>query len=84
MSGVARTVSLLASGVATGAVVLYVVFTVVASVSPAEVAGASAAVAALAALLLMRSIRLEYELRSQGGDPQLRSSFNRQRERRGF
>ena len=79
-----RGVTTLVSQLATGAVVLYVMFTVVAGVSPAEAAVASAACAAVAALLILRSARLDYELRSQGGDPQLRLSRNRQRERRGF
>jgi hypothetical protein len=69
---------------ATGAVVLYVVFTTLAGISPADAAVASAVIAALAALLVVRAVRLDYELRSRGGDPQLRGAYNRQRERRGF
>ncbi|MGI8622437.1 MAG: hypothetical protein ACR2NB_02885 [Solirubrobacteraceae bacterium] len=80
MSGLTTVLSLLA----TGAVVLFVVFTLVAGVSPADAALTSGVVAILAGLLLLRSARLDYELRSQGGDPELRSARNRQRERRGF
>jgi lysozyme family protein len=79
-----RGVSYVLSLFATGAVVLYAVFTVVAGISPADAALATAVVAAIAAILLLRYVRLEYEVKSQGGDPQLREAYNRQRERRGF
>jgi hypothetical protein len=69
---------------ATGAVVLYVVFTTLAGISPADAAAATGVIAVIAALLVVRAVRLDYELRSQGGDPQLRDAYNRQRERRGF
>ena len=69
---------------ATGVVVLYAAFTLIAGISPADAAAATAVVAALAVLLFLRSLRLEYELKSQGGDPQIRGAYNRQRERRGF
>jgi hypothetical protein len=69
---------------AMGAVVLYVVFTVVAGVSPVDAALTTAVVGGLSVLLLLRGMRREYEFRSQGGDPALRSSYNAQRERRGF
>ena len=69
---------------ATGAVVLYACFVVVAGISPVDAAAATTVVAVLAVLLFLRSLRLEYELKSQGGDPQLRGAYNRQRERRGF
>jgi hypothetical protein len=69
---------------AMGAVVLYAVFSLVAGVSPAEAASASAVIAVLAGLLAARYLRLDYELRSQAGDPELRTLRNRQRERRGF
>jgi hypothetical protein len=69
---------------ATGAVVLYVVFTALAGIAPADAAVASSVTAGLAAVLCVRAVRLDYELRSQGGDPQLREAYNRQRERRGF
>ena len=79
-----RAVGYVASMLATGAVVLYVVFTTVAGIAPRDAAAASIVIAVLAALLTVRAVRLDYELRSQGGDPQLRSAYNRQRERRGF
>jgi hypothetical protein len=69
---------------ATGAVVLYVAFTALAGISPARAATATGVIAVIAALLVVRALRLDYELRSQGGDPQLREAYNRQRERRGF
>ena len=72
--------SLLAMGV----VVLYTAFTLLAGISPADAAAASVVAGAAAVLLLVRYLRLDYELRSQGGDPLLRSRRNRQRERRGF
>ena len=74
----------LLSLLAMGAVVLYAAFTLLAGISPREAAVASIVSAVLAALLLVRYLRLDYELRSQGGDPDLRSVRNRQRERRGF
>ena len=74
----------LLSLLAMGAVVLYGAFTLLAGIAPAEAAAASGVAAVLAALLLLRYVRLDYELRSQGGDPVLRSARNRQRERRGF
>jgi hypothetical protein len=79
-----RAVTYVGSLFATGAVVLYVVFTTLAGIAPADAAVASTVIAVLAALLTVRAVRLDYELRSQGGDPQLRSAYNRQRERRGF
>ncbi|MEA2171952.1 MAG: hypothetical protein QOF76_5252 [Solirubrobacteraceae bacterium] len=80
MRGVTTVLSLLA----TGAVTLYVVFTLVAGISPLDALAVTATAAALAVLLLIRGLRLEYELKSQAGDPQLRSAHNAQRERRGF
>ena len=72
--------SLLAMGV----VVLYAAFTLLAGINPADAAIASIVAGAAALLLIVRYLRLNYELRSQGGDPLLRSLRNRQRERRGF
>ncbi|MEA2295925.1 MAG: hypothetical protein QOE86_3564 [Solirubrobacteraceae bacterium] len=69
---------------ATGAVVLFVAFTTLAGISPGDAAVGSAVIAVVAALLAVRYVRLDYALRSQGGDPQLRDAYNRQRERRGF
>jgi hypothetical protein len=79
-----RSLSYVLSLFGTGAVVLYLVFTTVASVSPRDAAAATGVVAVIAAALLIRAIRLDYEIRSQGGDPEVRTAFNRQRERRGF
>jgi hypothetical protein len=69
---------------AMGAVVLYVSFTLLASIPLEEAAAWSAGAGVLAALLFIRYVRLDYELRNQAGDPDLRSVRNRQRERRGF
>ena len=70
--------------VATGAVVLFVSFSLLAGISPTEVAAPASAVLATAALLLLRALRLDYEVRTRSGDPLLREGRNRQRERRGF
>ena len=72
------------SMVGTGAVVLYVSFSVLAQISPDEAAQISAATAALAVVLGLRALRLDYEIRSRSGDPDLRLARNRRRERRGF
>ena len=69
---------------AMGVVVLYAAFTLLAGIAPADAAVASAVVGVLAVALAVRYLRLDYELRSQGGDPLMRSRRNRQRERRGF
>jgi len=71
-------------GLAVGALALDVFFSAVAGISPLEIGGVTAAVAVIAVLWLVRSARLELELRSRGGDPQLRADYNRMRERRGF
>ena len=67
-----------------GAIVMYVFFVAVASVSPSQVAGATTVVAALSFMFAIRSLRISSELASRGGDPALRRARNRQRERRGF
>ena len=72
------------SMVGTGVVVLYVSFSVLAQIAPAEAAQISAATAGLALLLALRALRLDYEIRSRSGDPDLRLARNRRRERRGF
>jgi hypothetical protein len=69
---------------AIGAVVLYVFFVVLAAIPPGQVAAVSLVVVALAAIFTVRSLRLASELADRGGDPQLRRSLNRIRERRGF
>ena len=71
-------------GLAIGVVVLDVFFSVLAGISPLEIAGVTAAVSAICVMWLLRSVRLEFELRSRAGDPQLRAEHNRARERRGF
>jgi hypothetical protein len=69
---------------ALGAVVLYVFFVAVATISPAKVTGVTAVMALLAGLLTVRNIRISGELADPGGDPRLRRACNRLRERRGF
>jgi hypothetical protein len=70
--------------IALGGMVLYVFFVVVANVSPGQTAVIAAAVCALAALFTLRNVRVATQLADRGGDPQLRRSVNRIRERRGF
>jgi hypothetical protein len=67
-----------------GAIVLYVFFVSLASISPRQVAGLTAVVCVLAVLFLMRNWRVASELADRGGDPLLRLARNRARERRGF
>lgn len=67
-----------------GAVVLYVFFVTLASISPTEVAGMTSVVAALAIVFTARNMRIASELADPGGDPQLRRDLNHMRERRGF
>jgi hypothetical protein len=67
-----------------GAIVMYVFFVAVASVSPSQVAGTTTVVAALSVLFGIRSMRISSELAARGGDPALRRARNRARERRGF
>lgn len=71
-------------GLAIGAVVLDVFFSVLAGVSPLEIVGVTLAMSVICVLWLVRSMRIAFELRSRAGDPQLRADFNRARERRGF
>jgi hypothetical protein len=67
-----------------GAVVLYVFFISLATIPPEQVAGVTAVVAALAAIATLRNMRVARQLADRGGDPHLRRSRNRTRERRGF
>jgi hypothetical protein len=67
-----------------GAVVLYVFFVFLAAVPLAEVLGLTAVIAVLAALITVHNLRVRTELADPGGDPRVRRSLNRQRERRGF
>ncbi len=69
---------------ALGVVTLYVFFVVLATIPPAQIAGLTAATALLAALIAIRCFRVNSELADPGGDPRVRRSLNRQRERRGF
>jgi hypothetical protein len=67
-----------------GAIVLYVFFVTIAGISPVQVAGVTIAIAAMAAVFTLRSWRIASEVANRGGDPRLRRSINRIRERRGF
>jgi hypothetical protein len=67
-----------------GVIVLYVFFVTLAGISPAQVASLTIVVGALTAVFTLRSLRLASELADRGGDPRLRRSLNRIRERRGF
>jgi len=67
-----------------GAVVLYVFFASLASISPAEVAGVSSVITAFALLFTLHNVRVAGELADPGGDPSLRRDRNKTRERRGF
>jgi hypothetical protein len=69
---------------ATGTVVLYAFFVFLARIPPEQVAGVTAVVGALAAITTVRNMRVARQLADRGGDPQLRRSRNRTRERRGF
>jgi steroid 5-alpha reductase family enzyme len=66
------------------AIVLYVFFVTLATISPAKVAGLTIVMVILAALVTIRSLRLANELADRGGDPRIRRELNKQRERRGF
>ncbi|HSD23172.1 MAG TPA: hypothetical protein VLB79_02470 [Solirubrobacterales bacterium] len=70
--------------IAIATVVLYGFFVVVATISPRQIAAVTVVVGALAALFLFRNLRVAAQLADRGGDPQLRRSVNRIRERRGF
>jgi uncharacterized membrane protein YqjE len=69
---------------ALGAIVLYVFFVSLATISPAEVAGLTAVMLVLALLVTIHNIRVASELADRGGDPRTRRALNKQRERRGF
>jgi hypothetical protein len=70
--------------VAIGSVVLYGFFVLLATISPGQMAVVTVVVCALAALFTVRNLRVAAQLAARGGDPQLRRSVNRIRERRGF
>ena len=69
---------------ATGVVVLYVFFVLLARISPEQIAGLTAAICGLAAITAIRHLRVASQLGDRGGDPQARRRYNRTRERRGF
>jgi hypothetical protein len=71
-------------GLAIGAVVLDGFFSALAGISPRDVLWVTVTVAVISVMWLVRSLRIELELRSRAGDPQLRADHNRARERRGF
>jgi hypothetical protein len=67
-----------------GFITLYVFFSTVGSVSPAQVIVPTAVTSGLSALAFVRALRVKAELTSPTGDPAVREACNRQRERRGF
>ncbi len=67
-----------------GTVVLYVFFVVLATIPPGQVAAVTAVVALLAVVFTIRNLRLAAELADRSGNPHLRRSLNKIRERRGF
>jgi hypothetical protein len=67
-----------------GTIVLYGFFVVLATIPPGQVVAVTAAIVALAAIFTVRNVRIAAELADRGGNPQLRRSLNRIRERRGF
>lgn len=71
-------------GLAIGSVVLDVFFSAIAGISPLEVGAVTAVMGGICLLWFARSARIEFELKSRGGNPQLRAEHNRLRERRGF
>ncbi|MGH2926170.1 MAG: hypothetical protein ACRDK1_09390 [Solirubrobacterales bacterium] len=66
------------------AVVLYVFFTTLASISPVKVAALTVVTTVIALLVVIRNVRVASELAHPGGNPAVRRALNRQRERRGF
>ena len=67
-----------------GTVVLYAFFMVVATISPGQVVAVTVVVAALTVIFTVRNVRTASQLADRRGDPNLRRSRNRTRERRGF
>jgi hypothetical protein len=67
-----------------GTIVLYVFFVLLATIPPREVAALTAVIGLLAAIFTVRNVRVAAQLGNRGGDPHLRRSLNRIRERRGF
>ena len=67
-----------------GVIVLYVFFVALAGVSLSHLVGVTVVIGALAAVFTLRNLRVAHELADRGGDPRLRRTMNRIRERRGF
>ena len=67
-----------------GTVVLYAFFVVLATIPPGQVAAVTVVVAALTVIFTVRNLRMAAQLADRRGDPHLRRSRNRTRERRGF
>ena len=69
---------------ALGALVVYAFFFGLAGIPPQRVGSVSVVAVVLTALIALRCFRVNNELADPGGDPRLRRSVHRQRERRGF
>ncbi len=82
--GVIRSLRLSFWIVVIGMVVLYGFFVIVATIPPGEVAALTAVMVALTAVFTLRNVRLAAELADRSGDPRLRRTLNKIRERRGF
>ena len=67
-----------------GTVVLYAFFVLLATIPPGQVAAVTVVVAALTVIFTVRNLRMAAQLADRAGDPHLRRSVNRTRERRGF
>ena len=70
--------------VVVGTIVLYTFFVLLATIPLDQVVALTIGIVALAAVFTIRNVRLAAELADRGGNPQLRRSLNRIRERRGF
>jgi hypothetical protein len=70
--------------VVVGTIVLYSFFVLLATIPLDQVVALTAVIALLTAIFTIRNVRLAAELADRGGNPQLRRSLNRIRERRGF
>ncbi len=67
-----------------GLVVMYAFFLSLAEISPAQVMTVTGVVMVMAAMFTARNLRVARELADPAGNPLLRRSRNRARERRGF
>lgn len=67
-----------------GTVVLYAFFVILATIPPGEVAAVTVVVVGLSTIFTLRNLRVAAELADRGGDPHLRRTLNKIRERRGF